>query len=363
LRALARKWCSYVAILQRESPSQSPDDAAGTAPQGTYAELKRLVKEHGLLERAPLRYFLRTAAVYVLFALSIALFIMVHVFWFQLLNAVLLAFVSTQFGFIGHDAGHRQVFTSTRKNDVLGLIQGNLLLGMSFYWWLDKHNQHHSRPNEIDSDPDIDIPWIAFTPGDAQERRGLLRFMTKYQAFYFFPLLMLVAIDLQRSSIQFLREGKVKYPKTEAVLLVLHYIGYFGLIFAVLPFWQGLLFIAVHKAANGLYLGSVFAPNHKGMLITEHGSKIDFLSRQVLTARNVKANFLTDYWYGGLNFQIEHHLFPAMPRRHLAKAQRIIRTYCQEHQISYHETSFMRSYREILSYLHEIGAPLRAQMA
>jgi fatty acid desaturase len=352
-----------VAILQQESPLQSSDDAANATPQGTYAELKRLVKEQGLLERTPFIYFLKSAGVYALFALSITLFVMVHIFWLQLLDAVLLAFVSTQFGFIGHDAGHRQIFASTRKNDVLGLIQGNLFLGMSFYWWLDKHNQHHSRPNEIDSDPDIDIPWIAFTAENARERKGMFRFMTKYQAFYFFPLLMLVAIDLQRSSIQFLREKKVKYPKIEAVLLVLHYIGYFGMIFAVLPFWQGLVFIAVHKAVNGLYLGSVFAPNHKGMLITEHGSKIDFLSRQVLTARNVKANFLTDFWYGGLNYQIEHHLFPAMPRRHLARAQRIIRTYCQEHAISYHETSIARSYREILGYLHEIGAPLRTQLA
>ena len=346
--------------IQSESPPRFDNIAA---PQATYADLKRLVKERGLLEKDPRSYSFKIAFIYALFALGMGIFVGVHVFWIQLSTTLIFAFVSTQFGFIGHDAGHRQIFASTRSNDVLGLIEGNLFVGMSFSWWLNKHNQHHSRPNEIDSDPDIGIPVIAFTPEAAESRRGFLRFMTKYQAIYFFPLLALVAVDLQRNSIQFLMQGKARYPKTETVLLVLHYIAYFGVIFAVLPFWEGVLFIAVHKAITGLYLGSVFAPNHKGMLITEHNCQIDFLSRQVLTARNVKASPLTDYWYGGLNYQIEHHLFPAMPQRHLAEAQRIIRAFCEEHGISYHETSMTGSYHEILVYLHAIGAPLRLKAA
>ena len=91
----------------------------------------------------------------------------------------------------------------------------------------------------------------------------------------------------------------------------------------MLPFWWGVAFVLIHKLSAGLYLGSVFAPNHKGMLITEHNCQIDFLRRQVLTARNVRAGFITDEWYGGLNYQIEHHLFPAMPRGNLPEAQRM----------------------------------------
>ena len=86
---------------------------------------------------------------------------------------------------------------------------------------------------------------------------------------------------------------------------------------------------------------------------------MDFLHRQVLTSRNVRAHPILDTWYGGLNYQIEHHLFPAMPRSSLAEAQRIIRAYCQQHAISYHETGMVRSYREILASLHAVGAPLR----
>ncbi len=109
----------------------------------------------------------------------------------------------------------------------------------------------------------------------------------------------------------------------------------------------------------GLYLGSTFAPNHKGMPILEKGSQLDFLRRQVLTARNVTSNPFNDYMYGGLNYQIEHHLFPNMPRNNLKQAQQIIRAYCTSHSISYYETTSVQSLKEILSYLHEVGAPLR----
>jgi fatty acid desaturase len=326
---------------------------------GSYGELKRLIKERGLLDRHPWHALLRILIVDALLVLSMGLLLSVHVFWIQCLNALFLAFVSSQLGFNGHDAGHRQSFNSTRINDLIGLLHGNLCIGMSFSWWMDKHNRHHSRPNERDSDPDINIPVLTFTVEDAERKRGVPRFIAAHQALIFFPVLALVALDLQASSIRFLLQGKARFPKAEICLLVLHYMGYVGLLLIALPAWQALVFMLIHKAATGLYLGSVFAPNHKGMLITEHDNQLDFLHRQVLTARNVFAHPLVDAWYGGLNYQIEHHLFPSMPRSSLAEAQHIIRTYCEGHAITYHETSMLRSYGEILTYLHHIGAPLR----
>jgi fatty acid desaturase len=111
---------------------------------------------------------------------------------------------------------------------------------------------------------------------------------------------------------------------------------------------------------SGLYLGSIFAPNHKGMTIIDKESDLGFLYRQVVTARNVKGRPVTDFWYGGLNYQIEHHLFPSMPRNRLREAQCLIKAFCQEHAIPYYETSMLRSYQEILQYLHHVSSPLRA---
>ena len=328
---------------------------------GSYSELKHLIKDRGLLNRRPIRAFGRLLIVDALLALSVAVLLTVPVFWVQCINALFLAFVCSQIGFIGHDAGHRQSSNSTRLNDLIGFIHGNLFIGMSFSWWMDKHNAHHAHPNEIDSDPDIDIPMLSFTAEDALAKRGALRFIAAHQRWFFFPLLALVALHLQMNSVKFLLGGNARRPRTEIALLLLHYAGYFTLLLVALSPWQALVFLLIHKAATGLYLGSVFAPNHKGMLIIERGSDMDFLRRQVLTSRNVRAHPILDTWYGGLNYQIEHHLFPAMPRSSLAEARRIISAYCEQHAISYHETGMMRSYREILASLHAIGAPLRRQ--
>jgi fatty acid desaturase len=125
--------------------------------------------------------------------------------------------------------------------------------------------------------------------------------------------------------------------------------------------WQAVVFMLIHQTLFGVFLGSAFAPNHKGMPILEKGSRIDFLRRQVLTSRNVYSGLVNDFWYGGLNYQVEHHLFPSMPRNNLKKAQKIVRAYCQEHDIAYYETSVIQSFREILLFLHQVSAPLRVK--
>jgi len=117
--------------------------------------------------------------------------------------------------------------------------------------------------------------------------------------------------------------------------------------------------VVIQKCVGGFYLASVFAPNHKGMPQVEAEAEKDFLRSQVLTARNVASHPLTDLLYGSLNYQIEHHLFPTMPRRNVRRAHAIVRQFCADHGVPYYETSILQSYREILSFLHEIGAPLR----
>jgi fatty acid desaturase len=119
------------------------------------------------------------------------------------------------------------------------------------------------------------------------------------------------------------------------------------------------LIVAVRQGLSGIYIASVFAPNHKGMLVLDDQTPLDFFRMQVLTARNIKAHPFTDMWYGGLNYQIEHHLFPTVPRNNLRPLQALIKEFCAERNITYYETSVGNSYREILQYLHEVSAPLR----
>ena len=328
-----------------------------------YAELKNLIKAKGLLDKQPVYYTRKILTTVGLLLVGVAFLVLVNNVWLQFLNAAYLAFVFSQIGFLGHDAGHRQIFNATWKNDLVMLLEGNLLIGMSYNWWMEKHNKHHSHPNQLDMDPDIDIPFISFSQEDALTRRYPLRFIVKYQAFFFFFLLLFVGIELELNSFTYVVRTRGKNWLLEVGLLVVHYALYFGLIFTHLNLWQGIVFILIHQTLFGLYLGSTFAPNHKGMPIIEKASKMDFLRRQVLTARNVYSSPFNDYWYGGLNYQIEHHLFPSMPRKNLKEAQKTIRAFCRERCISYYETSMGGSYKDILVFLHQISAPLRHKRA
>jgi len=104
-----------------------------------------------------------------------------------------------------------------------------------------------------------------------------------------------------------------------------------------------------------------FAPNHKGMEMPDpDGASWGHLRRQVLTSRNIRGGTLTDWFLGGLNYQIEHHLFPSMPPPHLHLAQPLVRAHCRDLGISYTETGLVDSYRQALSHMHEVGEPLRA---
>ncbi|HTK11567.1 MAG TPA: acyl-CoA desaturase [Ktedonobacteraceae bacterium] len=341
-----------------ESPPVTPSPQKETGSD--YARLKQQLKQQGLLNKQPVYYICRIALLFSLLVIGVIVLLMFHLFWLQLLDAIYLAFVSTQIGLLAHEAGHRQMFHQTWQHDLVSLVGGNFLLGMSAAWWFDKHNRHHSHPNQLGMDPDIEIPFLEFTgTEDLAQMSAFRQFVVRHQAFFFLPALMTVSLGLQNDSIFFLLRNKTKYHALEWVLMGAHYVCYLALIFSCLPFWQAIAFVVVHQALTGLYLGSIFAPNHKGMPMLENESNMDFLHRQVLTSRNIHAHPWTDFWYGGLNYQIEHHLFPGMPRNQLKQAQRLIRSFCQTHAISYHETSVLQSFREILQYLHQIGAPLR----
>lgn len=326
---------------------------------GDYADLKSQVKEAGLLEKQPRYYLSMLVLLVALLALSVILLLFVKLFLLQLLNSALLAILTTQFGLLGHAAGHRQLFRKTRNNDLVGLFAGNLVVGLSSEWWMERHNKHHSHPNQHEVDPDVFIPVIAFTPEDLQGKGKFLLHLMRYQAYFFFPLLSLALLSMQINSIGHLFQKKLTYPVAERLLLFFHFALYFGLLFSRFTLWQALVFLLAHSLLTGVYMGSIFAPNHKGMPVLEKDNQMDFLHRQVITARNIHAHPLTDFWYGGLNYQIEHHLFPSMAQNKLKEAQPFVRAFCQAHALSYYETNMWQSYRETVSSLHRVTAPLR----
>jgi len=337
-------------------PPSPASAAASEAQRGSeYAQLSRQIKHAGLLERRPRHYIWKIAIIAALLAAGWTAFVLVGNSWWQLAVAAFLAVLFTQVGFLGHDAGHRQIFGSRRANYVLGILLGNLGIGLSYGWWISKHNRHHAHPNTEGADPDIMLSALAFTTAQAGASKGLSRLVFRLQAYLFFPMLLLEAVSLHASSIRALTSRAARYRFWEASLLTIHVAGYLTVVFLVLSPVKAVVFILVQQGLFGLYLGSSFAPNHKGMPILDADDRTDFLRRQVLTSRNVRGGWLTDFALGGLNYQIEHHLFPSMPRPNLRHAQGLVAAFCQQQELPYCETSLVGSYAQALRYLNTVG--------
>jgi len=323
-----------------------------------FAELNRRGIALDLQRRRPAYYAVRLALVAVLTAGGWAAFFLVGSSWWTLLVAPVLAVAFAQLALVAHDLAHRQVFRTKRPSEFAGRLVGNLGMGMSYGWWMDKHTRHHNNPNHDDLDPDVAPEVLIWATESAIGRRGLKAFISRHQAGLFFPLLTLLGMDLKVSSVKAIRSGVVKRPVLESALLAVHATAYLAALFIVLSPLQALTFLVIHQALFGVYLGMTFAPNHKGM--PHPTGTEDYLRKQVVTSRNVRGGRFIDIALGGLNYQIEHHLFPSMPSPNLRKAQPIVQQYCAEIGVPYEQTGLIESYRQALAHLHAVGAPLRA---
>ncbi|WP_051871409.1 fatty acid desaturase family protein [Streptomyces sclerotialus] len=334
---------------------------SGALPGAPFNELFHRVRGAGLLALRPRHYVCRLALNAVLFGAGLAAFVLVGDSWYQLAVAAYLALFSVQCAFMGHDAGHKAMFRDKRAAAAVGLVHLNLVNGISYGWWVGHHNRHHSHPNHIDRDPDIARRTAVFHVKQYAKRTARQRFVVRHQAVLFFVLLVLEAYKIQKTSVLAVARGVMRRPLLEGFLLAARAVVFLGALLLVLPPLKALAFLLVHQALTGVYLGLVFAPNHKGMAVREgEEESLDWLERQVLTSRNVRPSPLTDFLYGGLNYQIEHHLFPAMPRQNLGRCRKIVRTYCAAHGLPYRELGFAASYREVAVFLHEVSAPMRA---
>ena len=345
---------------------QEPTARPVPSPKGQwseYTQLSRQIKQAGLLERRRGWYATKIGINLLLLASGWVAFAALGESWWQLVTAAYLAIVFTQLAFVGHDAGHRQLFRSRHANYLAGLLHANLLVGISFDWWVGKHNRHHSNPNHEDLDPDISITALAFTVDQASAKHGLVRLIARYQGWLFFPLLLLEAAHLHLASSKAILRGSGRANAVEGLLLLAHVAGYVTALVLVLSPLQAVAFIVVQQGLFGLYLGCAFAPNHKGMPTLTDADELDFLRRQVLTSRNVRGSWLVDLVLGGLNYQIEHHLFPNMPRPNLRRAQPLVRAFCQHHGLDYTEASLFGSYAEAVRHLHTVASPLRPAVA
>jgi fatty acid desaturase len=330
-----------------------------------FHEVLELVRTAGLLKKKPSFYIIRLSVISLLatglwlVGSFVGQLVSQHWAWIFLafLVAGLLGILSAQYGFIAHEAAHRQIFRNNKANDWLGLILANLFAGLSYGFWLRKHNKHHQHPNQIGQDPDIAIRILSFTPESRNEKRGIERWISERQGYFFPFLLLLTGFDLLLDSMSNLRKtdrplskrliefGLMLVRQTAPYLLMALF---FGWLWAI-ALWVFMMMVF------GFFMGAAFAPNHKGMPLVPKDAKIDFFERQVLTSRNIKGSWLKDNLMGGLNYQVEHHLFPSMARPNLIKANKIVKKFCEDKGITLVEMNLLASYKVIIDYLSKVG--------
>lgn len=336
-----------------------------------YTELVRRVRESGLLRRRYGYYWTCMSLLVLALAGACVLIVLLGDSWLQLIMAGVLAIIFARLSFLGHDAAHRQIFKSGPANEWAGLIHGTLLSGLSLGWWQNKHNRHHANPNKIGKDPDVEPGIVAFTAEARARRHGISKFLADRQGWFFFPLLLLEGLHLHVRSIQDIAQRpRRKRRGWEIAFLAVRHSAYLTGLFLVMSPGKAVAFLAIQLGVYGLYLGSAFAPNHIAMPTVPANMNIDFLRRQVLMSRNVYGGRTIHFAMGGLNFQIEHHLFPNVPRPNLRRLQPMVRQVCEQNGIAYTQMNIFTAYKVIVRYLNNVGlagrsafeCPLAAQL-
>jgi fatty acid desaturase len=326
----------------------------------TYTALAQQVRALGLQSRARWFYALLFGGLMLALGGTVTGIILLADSWLQLLMAGALGVILTQLAFLGHEASHRQVLTSGSANDRLGWLLATVLVGISYSWWMDKHNRHHGNPNKLGKDPDIEIDTFSFVEESAASRRGVMAWFTRRQGLFFFPLLLLEGLNLHVKSVQSLwRNRHTAGRRLELGVLSARFVLYLAVVFWVFPLGMAFAFVGVQLAVFGLYMGASFAPNHIGMPIIAREAKLDFFTKQVRTARNVSGGWWATALMGGLNYQIEHHLFPSLPRPHLAAARRLVREHCRSLDVLYTETNLITAWGIVIGHLNQVGLAAR----
>jgi fatty acid desaturase len=344
-------------------PSPPHRSARGTAVREelarrtrSFTELAQAVRSAGLNDRTRWFYLALLGGLVTALAGAVTGFVLLRDSWFQLLIAAALGIIFTQFAFLGHEASHRQVLASGPANDRLGRVLATAFVGISYSWWMTKHTRHHGNPNRVGKDPDIALGNVAFTTEDAASTTGFRAWVVRRQGWLFFPLLLLVGLDLHQTSIRSLfARGHVPGRALELSLIASRFAVYLGVVFWLLPIGLAFAFLGVQLAVFGVYMGVSFAPNHIGMPIVPADERLDFLDKQVLTSRNVSGGWWMTTLMGGLNYQIEHHLFPGMPRPHLRRTRTLVRQHCDEHGVSYTETSLGEALVIVVRHMNRVG--------
>uniref|UniRef100_A0A7S1UKH0 Cytochrome b5 heme-binding domain-containing protein n=1 Tax=Phaeomonas parva TaxID=124430 RepID=A0A7S1UKH0_9STRA len=370
------KFCIGELDLAKSSPHLQKSESQAKFEKA-YRDLRVQFKKAGLFNASPVYYIWKCLSTLALCGVSWALVLNSDDFNVHLVGALFLALFWQQCGWLAHDFLHHQVFENRRLGDLAGVMIGNIWQGFDVSWWKNKHNSHHSVPNLYESspaaqdgDPDIDtMPLLAWSYRMAKTADSkLAKWFVAHQAFCYFPILGLARLSWLEGSFSFVFPNPFAWETKnlqmakklvanlwlERIGLLIHYAWVGALCAQTGSLTRAITFFLVATCTSGLMLAVVFGLGHNGMSLYEANKRPDFWKLQVSTTRNITGNPFVHWFCGGLQYQVEHHLWPSLPRHSLPKANEIVRSFCKEHGVSYHEASMWQGTCEILSCLSHV---------
>jgi fatty acid desaturase len=286
-------------------------------------------------------------------------------------GAILLGVHYPRAAYLGHDVAHNQWGPREEPKPRFMLAATALFQGFGSAWWVEKHELHHSFPNgckvsedgvltPIDGDIDS-VPWIVWDKAlieynEKAQKSGwekfLARFMPRFQVPLFFPLLSAARFNWSWQSIQ---TALQRERRLEAGLCIAHWVLGLTLAGFLTPgaAWTGWAWFLFAQLLGGFILAFVFVLNHTGMEIYDASAARGFYDRQARSTRNTPSSMLFDWFTGGLNSQIEHHMFPTMARRNLTKMREATRKAMQECGYAYDELTNRDAMHAVLTTLDE----------
>lgn len=282
--------------------------------------------------------------------------------WRVVLGGFLVGLFWQQCGWLSHDFLHHQVFKNREYNNLAGYLIGNVFQGFSVSWWKAKHNLHHACPNVAGFDPDIDtMPFLAWSEKLFEgELEGLPHFLIKYQYIMYWPIICGARLSwLIQSNLYARFQAPEKRRTIEFNTLMVHYIWYASvLLFTMNSISEALLFFVVSQATTGVLLATAFSLGHNGMTIYQKGAfaSMDFNRLQVQTGRDVSGPSIVHWYMGGLDKQIEHHLYPKIPRHNLDYVQSLVVPLCAKFGIVHHTTNFWDGTKETIARLNDVAS-------
>jgi len=296
-----------------------------------FKELQQQVSDAGLLDCVPRRGIIEMLAI----TASLALLYFTIEPWNPVLMGLFLTLIFTRVVFVSHDVLHLQYFNSKKISMLLFYPFAAVVLCNSPSWWIWKHNiNHHNWCNVPEKDEGILALDGVFTSAN----KGNNSFIKMYKYLLFWGAIFFMYPAFIIKSYRYVLQRK-KFG--EFVLMSLHWPLIWGTVFYLLPFSSAITVFLVLYFSLSAWLSLGFMTNHLGCEVfdLEQSEKLSWMELQMRTSRSLKGGLFVHWFYGGLNTQIEHHLFPKAPRFNLLKVQKLTRDFARKNNIKYFETT------------------------